>query len=74
MEEFKSALIPFGAKVVFRPFRPPGHKGSKFAPRRVRLVRRLLLAAQWALEGRVSGDLVRTAYQSYWQDLSEARP
>ena len=32
-DEFKGALIPFGAKVVFRPFRPPGHKGPKFAPR-----------------------------------------
>ena len=32
-EEFKGALIPFGAKVTFRPFRPPGHKGPKFAPR-----------------------------------------
>ena len=26
--------FPFGAKVVFRPFRPTGHKGPKFAPRR----------------------------------------
>ena len=32
-DEFKCALIPFGAKVVFRPFRPTGHKGPKFAPR-----------------------------------------
>ena len=33
-DEFQGALIPFGAKVVFRPFRPTGHKGPKFAPRR----------------------------------------
>ena len=32
-DEFKGALIPFGAKVVFRPFRPTGHKGPKSAPR-----------------------------------------
>ena len=32
-DEFKGALIPFGAKVVFRQFRPPGHKCPKFAPR-----------------------------------------
>ena len=32
-DEFKGALIPFGAMVVFRPFRPTGHKGPKFAPR-----------------------------------------
>ena len=32
-DEFQGALVPFGAKVVFRPFRPTGHKGPKFAPR-----------------------------------------
>ena len=32
-DELKGALILFGAKVVFRPFRPTGHKGPKFAPR-----------------------------------------
>ena len=32
-DEFKGALVPFGAKVVFRPFRPTGHKGPKFARR-----------------------------------------
>ena len=32
-DKFKGALIPFGAKVVFRPVHPTGHKGAKFVPR-----------------------------------------
>ena len=61
-EEFKGALIPFGAKVVFCPFRPAGHKGPKFAPRS-EFGLFAILAAWWALERRVSRDLVRVAHQ-----------